>query len=142
MPTGDELTAVVTKLDATLFDAYNSCDLVSFARYVAPDIEFYHDKGGFEPGRQKLVQSIKNNICGKLRRVLIPGTLEIYPIPGYGALETGADRFCVLQTGNCDAYSKFSQLWKYQNGTWLLTRVFSYDHRILPPTGDPATSVP
>ena len=74
--------------------------------------------------------------------MLIPGTLEIYPIPGYGALEIGADRFCVLQTGNCDAYSKFSQLWKYQNGTWLLTRVFRYDHRILPPTGDPAASVP
>jgi hypothetical protein len=142
MPTGDQLAAVVTKLDADLFAAYNSCDLVSFARYVAPNIEFYHDKGGFEPGRQKLVQSIRDNICGKLRRVLVPGTLEIYPIPGYGALETGADRFCDLQTGNCDAFSKFAQLWKYQNGTWLLTRVFSYDHRIQPPTGNSAASVP
>lgn len=140
MPTGNQLTTVVTDLDANLFAAYNSCDLVSFARFIAPDIEFYHDKGGFEFGRQKLVQSIKDNICGKLRRVLVPGTLEVYPIPGYGALETGADRFCDLQTGNCDAFSKFSQLWKYQNGTWRLTRVFSYDHRSVPPTGDCAAS--
>ena len=105
MPTGDQLTAVVTKLDADLFASYNSCDLVAFARYIAPNIEFYHDKGGFEPGRQKLVQSVRDNICGKLRRVLVAGTLEIYPIPGYGALETGADRFCDSQTGNCDAFS-------------------------------------
>jgi len=140
MPTGDQLTAVVTKLDADLFAAYNSCDLVAFARYIAPNIEFYHDKGGFEPGSQELIQSVRNNICGKLRRVLVAGTLEIYPIPGYGALETGADRFCDSRTGNCDAFSKFAQLWKYESGTWRLTRVFSYDHRTVPPAGDCAAS--
>lgn len=68
------------------------------------------------------------NICGKLRRLLVPGTLRVYPIPGYGALETGTDQFCELRSGNCDFFSKFSQLWHYRNGKWLLSIVFSYDH--------------
>jgi hypothetical protein len=140
MPTGKQLTATVTELDTNLFAAYNNCDLVSFARYVAPNIEFYHDKGGLTVGRPKLVESIRNNICGKLRRVLVPGTLEVFPVPGYGALETGADRFCDLHTGNCDAFSKFAQLWEYHNGTWFLSRVFSYDHHIEPCTAREASS--
>lgn len=91
MPTGRQLTATVTKLDANLFTAYNDCDLASFARYIAPDIQFYHDRSGLTIGRSKLVATIRTNICGKLRRVLVPGTLAVDPIPGYGALETGVD---------------------------------------------------
>ena len=140
MPTGKQLTGTVTKLDANLFAAYNDCDLTSFARYVAPDIQFYHDKSGLTVGRSKLVASIRNNICGKLRRVLVPGTLAVYPIPGYGALETGADQFCELRTGNCDFFSKFTQLWQYRNGAWLLTIVFSYDHHAGSRTGGHVSS--
>jgi hypothetical protein len=128
MPTGRQLTTTVTQLDATLFAAYNDCDLSTFARFIAADIQFFHDKTGLEVGRSKLVASIRTNICGKLRRVLVPGTLEVDPIPGYGALETGTDQFCELRTGNCGFFSKFAQLWQYRQGTWLLTIVFSYDH--------------
>jgi len=92
MPTGKQLTRTVAKLDASLFTAYNDCDLASFARHIAPDIQFYHDKSGLTVGRSKLIATIRTNICGKLRRVLVPGTLAVYPIPGYGALETGADQ--------------------------------------------------
>jgi hypothetical protein len=31
-------------------------------------------------GRPALVEGIKNNICGKLTRELVSGTLEEYPI--------------------------------------------------------------
>jgi len=129
MPTGKELTATVRQLDANLFAAYNDCDLASLARYIAPHIQFYHDKSGLTVGRSKLVATIRTNICGKLRRVLVPGTLAVYPIPGYGALETGVDQFCELRTGKCNFFSRYSQLWHYRHGTWLLTIVFSYDHR-------------
>lgn len=105
IPTGKQLTATVTKLDSNLFAAYNDCNLTTFARYVAPDIQFYHDRSGLTVGRSKLVATIRTNICGKLRRVLVPGTLAVYPIPGYGALETGADRFCEVRTGNCNFFS-------------------------------------
>jgi Domain of unknown function (DUF4440) len=135
MPTGTELTATVRQLDANLFAAYNDCDLASFARYIAPHIQFYHDKSGLTVGRSKLVAAIRTNICGKLRRVLVPGTLAVYPIPGYGALETGANQFCEVRTGNCNFFSKFSQLWQYRHGTWLLSIAFSYDHHTGSRTG-------
>lgn len=128
-PVGDELTATITALDSRIFSAYNHCDLVAFARYIAPDVEFYHDKGGLTRGRDKLVDSIKNNICGKLRRELIPGTLEVYPMKGFGAVEIGSHRFCELSTGNCDAVARFIHLWQYRDGQWTITRVISYDHQ-------------
>src|SRR5437588_12924671 len=46
--------------------------------------------GTFAPslGRQKLTESIKNNICtGDTQRRLVPGTLKIYPMKGYGVVE-------------------------------------------------------
>jgi hypothetical protein len=128
-PVGDELTATITALDGRIFSAYNHCDLAGFARYIAPDIEFYHDKGGLTKGCDKLVDSIKNNICGKLRRELMPGTLEVYPMKGFGAVEIGSHRFCDLGTGNCDAVARFIHLWQYRDGDWSITRVISYDHQ-------------
>jgi hypothetical protein len=122
-----QLTATVTALDSALFGAYNRCDLTTFASYIAPDVEFYHDKGGVTLGRDKLVDSVRHNICGKLRRGLIAGTLEVDAIKGYGAVETGSHRFCEIGTGHC-AVARFVHLWHYHNGVWQLSRVISYDH--------------
>lgn len=83
--------------------------------------------------RQSLVEAVKNNICGKVRRELIPGTLEVHPMEGYGAVEIGVHRF---QHPNADktqpvGEAKFMHLWQNQNGVWKITRVISYDHRAL-----------
>jgi len=125
---GAQLTATVTALDGAFFGAYNRCDLVTFASYIAPDVEFYHDKGGVTLGRDKLVDSIRKSICGKLRRELIAGTLQVYPIKGYGAVEIGSHRFCEVSTGRCDGVGQFIHLWHYRDGAWKLSRVISYDH--------------
>ena len=130
IPIGSALTAAIAEVDSRFFDAYNHCDLVTFARYTAADIEFYHDKGGVTLGREKLTASVKNNICGKVRRELIPGSLEVYPIKNFGAVEIGAHRFCELSTGRCDGVARFIHLWQYRDGAWSLTRVISYDHRM------------
>jgi ketosteroid isomerase-like protein len=127
-PTGDELTATITALDSAVFNAYNHCDLKTFARYFAPDVEFYHDKGGLTRSRAKLVDSIKNNVCGKLTRELVAGTLEVYPIKGFGALEMGTHRFRSVNSGRYDGVARFIQLWEYHDGHWRITRVVSYDH--------------
>ena len=44
-------------------------------------------------GRQNLTESVKKNICGKVRRELVSETLEVYPMRGYGAVEMGVHRF-------------------------------------------------
>src|ERR1700674_2961661 len=97
----DALFQTIQSLDTQLFDAYNHCDLEKFGSLLADDLEFYHDKTGLSRGRPALVEGIKNNICGKVTRELVPGTLEVYPIADYGAVEIGVHRFHHPQdTGN------------------------------------------
>src|SRR5215831_15826586 len=88
-----ELDKAIAALDAALFDAYNRCDLEKFASFFVDDVEFYHDQGGVTLGQKALTESIKKNICGRVTRELVPGTLQVYYMKGYGALEVGVHRF-------------------------------------------------
>src|SRR5215468_11560901 len=89
-----ELDHAITELDRQLFDAYNHCDLKKFDSLLADDVEFYHDQGGVTLGHAALTESVKNNICtGDTQRALVPGTLKIYHMKGYGAIEMGVHRF-------------------------------------------------
>ena len=121
--------ALIT-LDAALFDAYNKCDLDKFASFFVDDVEFYHDQGGVTLGKANLTDSVRKNICGKVTRELVPGTLQIYYMKGYGAVEMGVHRF--HHPGNEDkegvGEGKFIHLWQYKDGAWKITRVISYDH--------------
>ena len=85
----DDLTRKITALDAEVFDAYNKCDLAKFASFLAEDLEFYHDQGGLSVGRQATVEAVKNNICGKVHRDLVPGTLAVYPLKATARLKPG-----------------------------------------------------
>jgi len=124
-----ELTQAVATLDKELFDAYNTCDVDKLSRMVADDLEFYHDKTGLATGKQTFLDSIKKYICGKVTRELVAGSLEVYPIHGYGALEIGTHRFHHPgEKNDVLGEAKFIQLWQYKDGAWKLTRVISYDH--------------
>ena len=125
------LFKTIQALDTKLFDAYNHCDLPAFSSLVADDIEFYHDKTGLSVGRQALVDAIKNNICGKVTRELVPGSLEVYPIAGYGAVEIGVHRFHHPDDESNVGEAKFVQLWQNKDGTWKISRVISFDHQPL-----------
>jgi hypothetical protein len=62
-------------------------------------------------------------------RDLVPGSVEVYPIHGYGAIEVGAHRFCHEEGGRDDCGSfRFLDIWQQTNGAWKVTRVVSYDH--------------
>jgi hypothetical protein len=127
----DALFKTVQGLDTQLFDAYNHCDLATLSAMVSEDLEFYHDKTGLAIGRQVFIDAIKNNICGKVSRELVPGTLQVYPLAHYGAVEIGTHRF--RHPGNADdvGEAKFVQIWRNQDGKWTVTRVISYDHEPL-----------
>ena len=126
----EELDKTVTALDAALFDAYNRCDLEKFSSFFVEDVEFYHDQGGVTLGRQNLTDSVKKNICGKVTRELVAGTLEVHYMKGYGAVEMGVHRF--HHPGHEDTEpvgeGKFIHLWQYKDGAWKIKRVISYDH--------------
>ena len=126
----DTLFNTVQSLDTKFFGAYNHCDLATVSSMVADDLEFYHDVTGFSPGRQSLLDGLKNNICGKVTRELVPGTLEVYPIAKYGAVEIGIHRF--HHPDNTDVgEAKFITLWQDKEGVWKITRALSFDHHAL-----------
>jgi ketosteroid isomerase-like protein len=127
-----DLTSTVTALDAKLFAAYNTCDLDTLGAMVADDLEFYHDHNGLMTGKTAFVDSISKHICGKVKRGLVPGTLEVHPLKGYGAVEIGTHTFCQTDgKSNCTSPAgpaRFVQLWQQTGDTWKLTRVISFDH--------------
>ena len=124
----DALFQTVSALDTKLFDAYNSCDLKTLGEMVSDDLEFYHDKTGLSVGKEVFLGSIRNNICGKVHRTLVPGTLEVYPLKGYGAVEIGVHRFTHPGIDDELGEAKFTHIWRNKDGMWKLTRVISYDH--------------
>ncbi len=96
---------------------------------VEDNLEFYHDKTGLTVGKQPFLDAIRNNICGKTQRTLVPGSLEIYPLKDYGAVEIGVHRFSHPGHPEFDAgEAKFITLWHYKDGTWKISRAISYDH--------------
>jgi hypothetical protein len=128
--TNDSLYNEVKRLDSVLFSAFNSRDLEKFRSFFTEDLEFFHDKGGLTNYEHTInfMKSVARNDNG-LRRELLPGTLEVYPIPGYGAIEVGQHRFCHLENGKQDCGSfKFVHVWQKKDGLWRISRVVSYDH--------------
>ena len=127
-PPPDPLFKTIQSLDAKLFDAYNHCDLTTLGAMVSDDLEFYHDQTGLSVGKEPFLAAIKQNICGKVQRDLLPDTLEVYPLKGYGAVEIGVHRF--HHPGNPDNVgdAKFVTLWQNKDGVWKVTRVISYGH--------------
>ena len=126
----DSLFRTVAALDTELFDAVNRCDVKKIDGFWADDAEFYHDKGGLMIGRKNITESIQNNLCGKVQRELVPGTLKVYPMDGYGAVEMGVHRFHHpgVQDHGEVGEAKFIHLWQHKDGAWRITRVISYDH--------------
>ena len=112
-----------------MFDSYNKCELDKNREFFADDVEFYHDQAGFTAGADTLMKQLKQNVCGKTRRELVPGSLEVFPLKGIGAVQMGVHRFysppnATEPTG----VAKFIHLWRLQDGKWKITRVISYDH--------------
>jgi len=128
--TPQQLEDTVRALDKQLFDAYNTCDLATFASLTDENVEFYHDQGGITLGSKDLTASIKKNICGIATRELVPSTLKIYPMKGIGALEIGDHLFLHpwKQDHGIVGRGRFVMLWQFKDGAWKLTRVISYDH--------------
>jgi len=125
-PESPELYKAIVHMDSVYFNAYNTCDMATQAAIYADSIEFYHDKGGLQTSKQALLKALKENICGKVTRVLVPGSIEVYPIPGYGAVEMALHRFINHQESETPSKpDKFIVVWRHKNDKWQITRVIS-----------------
>jgi hypothetical protein len=128
-PLFDELA----RMDGLLFDAsFASCDADKANAIFADDVEFYHDKDGLSVGEQvrENTRRLTASCPGKhgVTRTIVPGTLRVYPIEGYGAMQVGAHRFDERGAAT-STVAQFISLWHLQDGKWRLARVLSFDHR-------------
>lgn len=121
-----ELQRQIEQMDQAFFDAYNQCDMKKQEAIYADDLEFFHDKGGLMTSKKELLEATRKNICGKVTRILIPGSIEVYPIHNYGAVEIGFHRFYNNQEPNAESKpSKFIIVWKKENELWSIAKVVS-----------------
>lgn len=125
-----ELYREIAHMDSLIFAAYNAHDAERVMSFFDPDLEFYHDTGGLTDYRQN--DTATRDILSRnqnIRRELVKGSLAVYPIKDYGAIETGEHRFCHEEQGmtECGTF-KFLMIWQKKNDQWKITRVVSYDH--------------
>ena len=121
-----ELYQHVLELDKKLFDAYNTCDIETQAKLMDEDLEFYHDMAGLATSKSDVLKSIEKNICGKVTRSLVEGSVEVHEIPGFGAVEIGMHQFFNNQEPEAESKpSRFITLWKNNQSNWTITRVIS-----------------
>jgi len=134
------LTDEIRAADAEFFKAsFDTCDIETVRRYVTDDFEMFHDKGGHvaKSGAdyvQQAADTCKRQAEGidfLSTRKLVPGSLKVYPINNYGAIETGVHEFFAVKKGEPDRLTEkgqFTIVWKEENGQWRAARALSYDH--------------
>lgn len=140
-----ELYQLLKSKDSILFDAaFNRCDVETMESLFTEDFEFYHDRSGFTDGREAFLKPTREN-CEKRnpsepqpsKRILIEGSLEVYPLHKdngelYGAIQHGVHRFVFLnenkeyQQGDI---AKFTHVWMLKDGEWKIKRELSYNHQ-------------
>jgi ketosteroid isomerase-like protein len=120
----------IERMDGVLFDAFNTQNLSKLKTLFTDDLEFYQDNEGLALYQQTM-KDFKSMFeqKNKLRRELVKGSLEVYPIKNYGAIEIGLHKFCHIENGRneCGTF-KFVHVWKNKGGEWKISRVISYDH--------------
>jgi hypothetical protein len=122
----------IARLDSVFFNAFNTRDLDQLTGLLSENLEFYHDLGGVTNYRQN-IEAFKKTFGSerRVRRELVPRSLEVYPIKDYGAVETGIHRFYATEKGQQEKLSseaKFVQVWRKKDGEWKITRIISYGH--------------
>ena len=122
-PESKALYDTIVRMDSTWEDSYNNCKMDVQERIISDDLEFYHDRGGVMTSKKLLIEALKNNICDKVTRELLKGSIEVYPINNYGAVEMGYHRFHNKKENSTSRYARFVHIWHNENGQWKIKRV-------------------
>jgi hypothetical protein len=137
------LTEQVRQADLALFALYftGKCDLDRFRSMLRPDVEFYHDKAGFNihsddefvANYAEKCRSRDDPKAPRLRRELTASSYHVDPVPGWGAIETGEHLFYEQDGATAPEHlvgkAAFAQLWVLgRDGKWRISRILSYAH--------------
>jgi ketosteroid isomerase-like protein len=137
-----EMFDAVAAADLALFSAFfDRCDTAALAKMVTDDFEMFHDKNGYMAKSGKEFLDAIGGTCARqktgedyrARRELVPGSLKVYPLNNYGAVEVGVHRFFKLTPGKPEELvevSQFTHVWKKEESGWKLSRVLSFDHKL------------
>jgi len=135
----DDLRAQIVAMDTALFAASRNCDEPTMNRIFREDLEFYHDVTGLTGPRERVMVDIMR-FCEDdgvgLRRALIEDSLEVHPLPGFGAIQVADHVFFELVDGEEQQVgsARLVHIWQKIDGNWKLARVISYDHAATPPS--------
>lgn len=128
-PDNQQLYDTIVQLDSLFFGAYNTCNinLDKYGLFFSDNIEFYHDQGGLLTSKQDIIDATKKNICGKVTRELVKGSIEVYPIKNFGAVEIGLHKFHNNQepVGTPSKIGRFVIVWENKHDEWKIKRVVS-----------------
>jgi len=131
-PKDVQLYQVIAHMDSVMFNAFNSQNLDVLKTLFTPDVEFYNDgKGvtGYEATMAGFKGIFDNKQTADLKRELVKESLEVYPMPGFGAIEMGTHRFTHTENGRqITGLMKFVHVWQYKDNQWKVTRVVSVGH--------------
>ena len=124
------LQAEIAAADSALFAAFNLRDLTRVMSFFTRDLEFYQDNEGvasYAQTKKDLGRMFEQ--AARIRRDLVPGSFEVFPIKNYGAMEVGHHRFCHDEAGKeeCGTFS-FVHIWRRTTSGWQIARVISYGH--------------
>jgi hypothetical protein len=140
LPEGAALTEAVRARDAELFDlVFLRCDPDRLRTMVTGDFEMYHDRDGvvarsadtFVADYARSCRERQAPNAWRSRRELVAGSLNVHPVPGYGAIEDGVHVFYERQGDGPERLvgrARFTQIWALTPDGWRLARVLSYAH--------------
>jgi hypothetical protein len=140
LPEGPALTEAVRARDAEFFDlAFLRCDPARLRTMLTPDFEFYHDRDGVVARDAEAFVADYDRSCHerqrpdawRSRRELVALSLNVHPVPGFGAIEDGEHLFYERQGDGPEQLvgrARFTQIWALTPDGWRLARVFSYAH--------------
>ncbi|MBK1897343.1 serine hydrolase [Chryseobacterium paridis] len=137
----DDLYKTIMSRDSLFFSVgFNTCNVGQVEKLLSDHFEFYHDKDGISD-KKKFVIDFKKGLCKapdirQAKRVLVPNSIQIYPMYQHGKL------YAAIQNGDHLFYEKevnepeklvgsaqFTNLWSLENGEWKLTRSLSFNHQ-------------
>ena len=143
VPAQPELTRQIRQADAELFKLFfeGPCDTPRFRAMLTNDVEFYHDKAGFNVRKPEdfvaqfaeRCKNLEDPTTYRSRRELGASSLHVDPIPGWGAMEIGDHLFYERHGAKGEeklvGKASFAMVWVFgTDGKWRVSRVLSYGH--------------